>query len=68
MLNGFFDNIGKICTFSQKEYLDYEINDGNVTSNITADRRCNDQFHDLDHIPPCCVTCNVMKSNRSTNL
>ena len=64
----FFDNIGKICPICQKEDLNYEINDGNVTSNITADRLCNDQLHTLDNIQPCCVTCNVMKSNRSTNL
>ena len=31
-----FDNIGKICPICQKEDLNYEINDGNVTSNITA--------------------------------
>ena len=66
-----FDNIGEICQFCQKEDLYYEINDGNVTSNITADRLCNDQPHNLDDIQPCiqpcCVTCNVMKCNSSPN-
>ena len=64
----FFDNIGKICPICQKEDLNYEINDGNVTSNITADRLDCLGVHNLDNIQPCCITCNVMKSNRSTNL
>ena len=63
-----FGIICKICPMCQKEDLNYEINDGNVTSNITADRISNECSHNLDNIQPCCVTCNVMKSNRSTNL
>ena len=35
---------------------------------ILQDRLCNDQPHNSDNIQPCCATCNVMKSNRSTNL
>ena len=59
----FLDNLGKQCIYCN-EVLGYSVEDDKVACNLTADRKNNNQPHDLDNIQPVCCHCNCSKSNR----
>jgi hypothetical protein len=59
----FLDNLGKQCIYCN-EVLDYSVEDNKIVCNLTADRKNNNQPHDLDNIQPVCCHCNCSKSNR----
>ena len=59
----FLDNLGKQCIYCN-EILDYSVEDDKIVCNLTADRKDNNQPHDLDNIQPVCCHCNCSKSNR----
>ena len=52
----------QLCTYCSRPFH-VNFDNGNITTNITADRICNDIDHCLDNIVPCCVFCNSAKSN-----
>jgi DNA-directed RNA polymerase subunit N (RpoN/RPB10) len=56
---------GKCFSCGTHLYLDFK--DGNVITNITADRIDNDIGHQLDNIRPCCRACNCALSNKNSN-
>ena len=43
----------------------FEYMNGDLTSNLTADRQNNDEDHNLNNIVPMCITCNTSKSNKN---
>ena len=55
------DQFGKACP-GCGDCLAFEIKNGRVESNLTADRFDNDLDHNLDNITPLCCTCNQRKS------
>ena len=52
---------GKICS-SCGDCLRFDVKNGKVESNLTADRVDNDECHHLNNIVPLCVSCNQRKS------
>jgi hypothetical protein len=52
---------GKVCQ-DCGDCLRFDIKDGRVESNLSADRVDNDECHHLNNIVPLCVTCNQRKS------
>ena len=57
------DCVNKNCQ-SCGNHLYIDFHDGNVKSNITADRMNNDYAHNIDNTLPCCSWCNCCKSNK----
>ena len=53
MLNGFFDNITNQCNYCGCGFHS-AIKNGNITTNLTAQRVNNDYTHTLDNIIPYC--------------
>ena len=57
------DCVNKNCVHCGSQlYVDFK--DGNVVSNITADRINNNDDHNINNITPCCRWCNSCKSNK----
>ena len=56
--------INRNCAFCGCHlYIGFE--DGNVMTNITADRINNDDDHNINNIRPCCRWCNCCNSNKA---
>ena len=53
--------VGKVC-HDCGDRLRFDIKDGRVEPNLTADRVDNDECHHINNIVPLCVTCNQRKS------
>ena len=54
-------HFGKVC-HDCGDCFRFDIKDGRVESNLTADRVDNDECHHINNIVPLCVTCNQRKS------
>ena len=52
---------GKVC-HDCGDCLRFDIVDGRVESNLTADRVDNSESHHLNNVVPLCVSCNQRKS------
>jgi hypothetical protein len=52
---------GKVC-HDCGDCFRFDVKDGRVESNLSADRVDNDECHHLNNIVPLCVTCNQRKS------
>ncbi len=55
------DQFGKVCS-DCGDCFRFDIKDGKVESNLSADRVDNDECHHLNNIVPLCVSCNQRKS------
>ena len=55
--------VNKYC-YNCGTHLYIDFSEGNVLTNITADRVDNDMDHSLDNILPCCRICNCFLSNK----
>ena len=56
-----FDQYGKTCS-GCGDCFRFELHQGKVDGNLTADRIDCDEGHHLNNIVPLCVTCNQRKS------
>ena len=52
---------GKVC-HDCGDCFRFDLKDGRVESNLSADRVDNDECHHLNNIVPLCVSCNQRKS------
>jgi len=58
-----FNSVNKNCVHCGSQlYVDFK--EGNVISNITADRINNNEDHNINNISHCCRWCNSCKSNK----
>ena len=60
LLKGYFGQMCTHCGFC----LGFEIVNGQVLSEMTAQRLNNSIAHELDNVEPMCITCNCALSNR----
>ena len=59
----FMDAVNQCCSNCSCSF-DISFTDGNIRSNITADRIRNDEDHNIENIQPMCSYCNCCKSNK----
>ena len=50
--------VGKTCKGGCGDCLTFEIKDGKIESNLSANRTDNEQAHHVNNLIPMCVTCN----------